>query len=155
LFSVEDSPKVFASLMLVIAVSPMLAPTAGGYLIQAFGWPYVFAFLGLMALFMLLATALKLPESYQTDPTYSLKPAPILASFGRVLREPQFFTYAFVNAFVFSGLFAYVSASPVLFIKIYQLSKTDYGWIFAGLSVAFIGSSQLNRSEEHTSELQS
>ena len=31
LFSVEESPKVFASLMLVIAVSPMLAPTAGGY----------------------------------------------------------------------------------------------------------------------------
>jgi len=42
LFTVEESPKVFASLMLVIAVSPMLAPTAGGYLITALGWKSVF-----------------------------------------------------------------------------------------------------------------
>ena len=144
LFTIEESPKVFASLMLVIAVSPMLAPTAGGYLIQALGWPYVFAFLGIMAIFLLLATAFKLPESYRPDPSYSLKPIPMLLSFGQVLKEPQFYTYALINAFVFSGLFAYVSSSPLLFIKIYQLSKTDYGWIFAGLSVVFIGSSQLN-----------
>ncbi|SEL46226.1 multidrug effflux MFS transporter [Parapedobacter koreensis] len=144
LFTVEESPKVFASLMLVIAVSPMLAPTAGGYLIEALGWRYVFVFLGLMAVSMLVATAIKLPESYKPDPSYSLRPKPILISFAQVLREPQFYTYALISAFVFSGLFAYVSSSPVLFMKIYHLSKTDYGWIFAGLSVVFIGASQVN-----------
>lgn len=144
LFTVEESPKVFASLMLVIAVSPMLAPTAGSYLIAAFGWRYVFVFLGLMAIAIFVATALKLPESYQPDPSYSLKPKPIMAGFAKVLREPQFYTYALISAFVFSGLFAYVSSSPVLFMKIYHLSKTDYGWVFAGLSVVFIGASQVN-----------
>src|SRR5690606_5364371 len=121
--------------MLVIAVSPMLAPTAGGYLIAALGWRYVFVFLGLMATLILAAAAIKLPKSYQPDPSYSLKPKPILTSFAQVLREPQFYTYALISAFVFSGLFAYVSSSPVLFMKIYHLSKTEYGWVFAGLSV--------------------
>ena len=144
LFTIAESPKVFASLMLVIAVSPMLAPTAGGYLIAALGWRYVFVFLGLMATLILAAAAIKLPESYQPDPSYSLKPKPILTSFAQVLREPQFYTYALISAFVFSGLFAYVSSSPVLFMKIYHLSKTEYGWVFAGLSVVFIGASQVN-----------
>lgn len=144
LFTVEESPKVFASLMLVIAVSPMLAPTAGGYLIAALGWKYVFVFLGLMAVFILLAAIFKLPESYKPDPNYSLKPKPILNSFFTVLKEPQFFTYALISSITFAGLFAYVSASPTVFMKIYQVSKTGYGWIFALLSVAFIGSSQLN-----------
>lgn len=144
LFSVEESPKVFASLMLVIAVSPMLAPTAGGYLISALGWQYVFVFLGIMAILMLLATIFKLPESYKPDPGYSLKPKPILNSFISVLREPQFSTYALISSITFSGLFAYVSSSPQVFMKIYEVSKTGYGWIFALLSVAFIGSSQLN-----------
>ncbi|MFD2287555.1 Bcr/CflA family efflux MFS transporter [Pedobacter petrophilus] len=144
LFTVSESPKVFASLMLVIAVSPMLAPTAGSYLIAELGWRYVFVFLGFMAVLMLLATIFKLPESYKPDPNYSLKPKPILNSFFTVLKEPQFSTYALISSVTFSGLFAYVSSSPAVFMKIYEVSKTGYGWIFALLSVAFIGSSQLN-----------
>lgn len=144
LFTVKESPKIFASLMLVIAVSPMLAPTAGGYLISALGWKYVFVFLGFMATLMLLASIFKLPESYKADPYYSLKPKPILSNFFSVLKEPQFCTYVLINAIVFSGLFAYVASSPTVFMKIYGLSKTGYGWIFALLSVAFIGSSQIN-----------
>ncbi|MFD2585283.1 multidrug effflux MFS transporter [Pedobacter vanadiisoli] len=144
LFSVDESPKVFASLMLVIAVSPMLAPTGGGYLISAFGWRYVFIFLGLMAVLMLLASIFKLPESYKPDPGYSLKPKPILTNFFTVLKEPQFYTYALISSITFSGLFAYVSSSPTVFMKIYEVDKTGYGWIFALLSVSFIGSSQVN-----------
>ncbi len=144
LFTVQESPKVFASLMLVIAVSPMLAPTAGGYLIAALGWQSVFVFLGLMAFLMLLASIWWLPESYQPDPSYSLKPKPILSNFLIVLKEPRFYTYALISAITFSGLFAYVSSSPVVFMDIYQVSETGYGWIFALLSVFFIGFSQIN-----------
>ena len=144
LFTVEESPKVFASLMLVIAVSPMLAPTAGGYLITALGWKSVFVFLGLMAGLMLLASMWKLPESYEPDPSYSLKPKPILSNFLIVLKEPSFYTYALVSAITFSGLFAYVSSSPVVFMDLYKVTETGYGWIFALLSVFFIGFSQVN-----------
>ncbi|MFI5453055.1 multidrug effflux MFS transporter [Pedobacter sp. UC225_61] len=144
LFTVRESPKVFASLMLVIAVSPMLAPTAGGYLIAALGWQSVFVFLGFMALLMLLTSIWWLPESYKPDPSYSLKPKPILGNFLLVLKEPGFYTYALVSAITFSGLFAYVSSSPVIFMDLYQVSETGYGWIFALLSVSFIGFSQVN-----------
>ncbi|MBB2144946.1 Bcr/CflA family efflux MFS transporter [Pedobacter sp. LMG 31464] len=144
LFTVKESPKVFASLMLVIAVSPMLAPTAGGYLIAALGWQSVFVFLSFMALLMLLACIWWLPESYKPDPTYSLKPKPILSNFLLVLKEPGFYTYALVSAITFSGLFAYVSSSPVVFMDLYQVTETGYGWIFALLSVSFIGFSQVN-----------
>lgn len=144
LFTVDESPKVFASLMLVIAVSPMLAPTGGGYLISALGWKYVFVFLGFMAALMLLASIFKLPESYKPDPNYSLKPKPIVNSFLTVLKEPQFYTYASISSITFAGLFAYVSSSPTVFMKTYEVSKTGYGWIFAILSISFIGSSQIN-----------
>lgn len=144
LFTVQESPKVFASLMLVIALSPMLAPTAGGYLIAALGWPSVFIFLGIMALLMLLTTIFWLPESYIPDSSYSLKPKPILKNFSIVLKEPRFYTYALVSAVTFSGLFAYVSASPVVFMDLFGVSETGYGWIFALLSSFFIGFSQVN-----------
>jgi DHA1 family bicyclomycin/chloramphenicol resistance-like MFS transporter len=144
MFAVKESPKVFASLMLVIAVSPMLAPTAGGYLIAGLGWQYVFVFLALMAVALLVACYFFLPDSYKPDPHYSLKPAPMVKKFLSVLVKPQFYTYALITSLSFAGLFTYVSASPMVFMGLYGVSKTGYGWIFAMLSVAFIGSSQVN-----------
>lgn len=144
LFSIDESPKVFASLMLVIAASPMLAPTAGAYFIASLGWPSVFVFLSVMALVMLLLSIWKLPESYKPDPTYSLKPKPIIGNFWLVVKAPSFYTYALISAITFSGLFAYVSSSPIVFMDIYQVSETTYGWIFALLSAFFIGFSQVN-----------
>ncbi len=145
LFPIKESAKVFASLMLVIAISPMLAPTAGGYLMTAFGWQSVFMFLAGMALLMLLAVVFFLPNSFRPDPEYSLKPEAMIIKFKSVLVVPQFYTYALITSLSISGLFTYVAASPMVFMNLYGVSKTGYGWIFALLSVAFIGSSQINR----------
>jgi DHA1 family bicyclomycin/chloramphenicol resistance-like MFS transporter len=42
------------------------------------------------------------------------------------------------------GLFVYVSGSPMVFMEIFKVGAKAYGWIFAGLSIGFIGASQLN-----------
>jgi DHA1 family bicyclomycin/chloramphenicol resistance-like MFS transporter len=144
LFPIKDSAKVFALLMLVVGASPMLAPTIGGYITAAWGWQAIFIALGSLGLLVMLACMLFLPESHQPDTSMSLKPGPIINGFWNVMREPQFYTYALTGALAFSGLFVYVSSSPVVFMDIFHMTEHQFGWIFAGLSVGFIGSSQLN-----------
>lgn len=144
LFPVKDNAKVFSLLLLVVGASPMIAPTVGGYVTSAFGWQAVFIILTGMGVAILAATFFWLPDSYKPDRTISLKPKPILLNFRDVLREPQFYTYAFTGAIAFAGLFAYVSGSPLVFMEVFHTDEKVYGWIFACLSVGFIGSSQLN-----------
>lgn len=144
LFPVEENARVFALLMLVLGLSPLLAPTLGGYVTTAFGWQSVFIILAIMGALLLVATRYGLPDGYQPDTSLSLKPRPILANFLAVLREPQFSTYAFAGGMSFAGLFAYVADSPLVFMDIFKVSGQVYGWIFAGLSVGLIGASQLN-----------
>ena len=144
LFPVKDTAKVFSLLMLVVGVSPMVAPTVGGYITAAFGWQLIFAILAAICAAVLIAVYTGLPESSKPDPSFSLKPKPILHSFLNVFREPQFYTYALMGAVAFAGLFAYVSGSPLVFMDIFGVSEQEYGWIFALLSVGFIGSSQVN-----------
>ncbi|UWY27160.1 multidrug effflux MFS transporter [Flavobacterium sp. TR2] len=144
LFPVKDIPKVFSLLMLVVGLSPMLAPTIGGYVTEDLGWHAVFFILMCMGIVILLASQFGLPNTYQPDTSISLKPKPILSNFALVLKEPQFYTYAFTGAVAFSGLFSYVAASPLVFMDIYKVDAKTYGWIFALMSVSFIGSSQLN-----------
>lgn len=144
LFPVKDNAKVFALLFLVLGTSPLLAPTAGSYLADSLGWQSVFIVLLGIAVLILVAVILTLPESYKPDPSYSLKPGPIVSNFLLVIRNPQFYTYAVAGSVAFSGLFAYVAGSPLVFMDVFDLSKKEYGWVFAGLSVGFIGSNQLN-----------
>jgi len=144
LFPVQDSAKVFSSLMLVVGVSPMIAPTVGGYVTAGFGWEAVFLILAGMAALITLAVYIGLPESSRPDTSISLKPKPILTNFYAVLREPQFYTYALSGAVSFAGLLAYVAGSPLLFMEIFRVSEKQYGWIFAFLSIGLIGASQVN-----------
>ena len=144
LFPVSESAKVFSLLLLVVGVSPMIAPTVGGYVTDAFGWQSVFIILAVMGAAILAAAALWLPNSYTPDTSISLKPKPILRNFRDVLFQPQFYTYAITGAVAFAGLFAYVAGSPLVFMEVFHTDGKVYGWIFAFLSIGFIGSGQLN-----------
>jgi DHA1 family bicyclomycin/chloramphenicol resistance-like MFS transporter len=144
LFPVNDSPKVFSLLMLVVGLSPMLAPTIGGYVIAGLGWHIIFIILACMGAAVLLASRFGLPHTRKPDTSISLRPKPIISNFKKVLIHPQFYTYALSGAVAFSGLFTYVAGSPILFMDIFDVSEKTYGWIFAFMSVSFIGTSQLN-----------
>lgn len=144
LFPVSENAKVFSLLLLVVGFSPMIAPTVGGYVTEAFGWHAVFIILTVMGVAILAATVLWLPDSYKPDKSLSLKPRPIILNFLEVIREPQFYTYSLTGAIAFAGLFAYVSGSPIVFMEVFHVGGKVYGWIFAFLSVGFIGSGQVN-----------
>ncbi len=144
LFEVKDSAKVFSSLMLVVAVSPIIAPTVGGYITAALGWRYVFAGLIVVDLIVLAGVYFLLPESKKPDPTHSLKPRAVIRNFAGILVHPQFYIYALTGAVAASGLYAYISGSPQVFIELYGVTEKQYGWIFAIIAVGVIGSSQIN-----------
>jgi len=144
LFEVRENAKIFSTLMLVVAVSPIIAPTLGGYITATLGWRYVFVMLIIVALIILAGIYLLLPESKKPDPNFSLKPAPIIKNFAGVIRHPQFYTYALTGAAGYAGLSAYISGSPHVFMEVFQVSEKQYGWIFALLAMGLITASQIN-----------
>lgn len=143
-FSIKESSKVFSLLVLILGASPLLAPTVGGYLASHVSWHWIFIILSAIALSLIAISFFLLPPDHSADHTVSLKIKPIVKNFIRVLKDRQFSTYTFTGAFAFAGLFVYVAGSPIIFMDIFHVSAQVYGWIFAGLSIGFIGSSQLN-----------
>jgi DHA1 family bicyclomycin/chloramphenicol resistance-like MFS transporter len=143
-FPAKETAKIISLLILVISASPLLAPSAGVYVAMHLGWQWVFIVLSAFVLLMLVISAWVLPEGHEPDRSISLRPLPILRNYGSVLKEPQFITYALSGAFAFSGLLVYVASSPIVFMEVFHASQQQFGAIFAGLSVGFIGSNQIN-----------
>jgi DHA1 family bicyclomycin/chloramphenicol resistance-like MFS transporter len=144
LFDVKENAKIFSTLMLVVAVSPIIAPTLGGYITAVLGWRFVFAMLIVVDILILGGIYFLLPESKKPDPNFSLKPASILKNFAGVIKHPQFYTYALTAAISAAGLYAYIGGSPHVFMEIFHVSEKQYGWIFALIAMGLIGASQLN-----------
>ncbi|HTQ63339.1 MAG TPA: multidrug effflux MFS transporter [Puia sp.] len=144
LFAVKDNAKIFSMLMLVVGVSPIIAPTLGGYLTATIGWRYIFVVLAFFGLAILAAVHFSLPESREPNPDHSLKPKPIIKSFVLILRDSQFYTYALTGSVASAGLYAYIAGSPYVFMELFHVSEKQYGWIFALIALGLIGASQLN-----------
>ena len=144
LYPLNQIAQAFSSLTLVIAVSPMVAPTVGGYVTAAFGWNYVFVMLAVITALIVVAVYFVLPQGRKADPSISLKPKAVLKSFYSVVKEPQFLVYGLSGGIATSATFAYIAGSPEVMITMYGFSEQEYGWIFAFLAFGLIGSTQLN-----------
>lgn len=144
IFPVEENAKIFSLLMLVLAVSPIIAPTLGGYMTALFGWQSIFYILAGIAGSTLLLVYFKLPAGREPESGLSLKPKPIISGFLEVAKVPQFYTYAFAGAIASSGLYAYIAGSPFVFMQLYHVSEKLYGWIFAIIAMGLISASQVN-----------
>lgn len=144
LFEPRESAKILSLLILILGVSPLLAPTIGGFLSIHLGWSSVFIALAIGSSVLLTLIAFFLPESHKADKSHVLRPLPILKTYLSILREPKFYTYATAGAVGFSGLFVYLAASPVIFMEVFKVSEQMYGWIFAFVAMGMIGTSQLN-----------
>jgi DHA1 family bicyclomycin/chloramphenicol resistance-like MFS transporter len=144
IFPVTKTAQVLALLTLVIAVSPMIAPTLGGFVTAYYHWHWVFIVLALLTIIIWMAVIWILPDGADPDELVSLKPNQVWRNYVQVLKNRQFLVYMSVGGIAGAAPFAYIAGSSDVFMNIYGVSETQYGWIFAILAFAMIGSTQLN-----------
>jgi DHA1 family bicyclomycin/chloramphenicol resistance-like MFS transporter len=144
LFPVTETAKIFSLLMLVIAVSPIVAPTLGGFATAQWGWHSIFIILAVLAAINIILVYFWLPLGAPPDTTKSLKPRSIINSFWTVFKTPQFYTYTLTGSFAASGLYAYIAGSPHVFMELYGVSEKQYGWIFGIIAMGLVTASQIN-----------
>lgn len=143
-FKPQETAKILSLLMLVIGISPILAPTIGGYFISHFGWNAIFYLLSIIVFLILLVVLFFLPEKQRTDSVSSLKPKTVWLAFQTVFKTPQFYINAFAGGIASSGLYAYLAGSSYVMMNVFHTSEKQYGWIFALIAAALVISSQLN-----------
>ncbi|MCF0048914.1 multidrug effflux MFS transporter [Dyadobacter sp. LJ53] len=144
LFPSDKRAEVFSLITLVIAVSPMIAPTVGGYVTASIAWQWIFIILAGIVSLIIAAIYFFLPTGREADNSVSLRPKAVMNGFATVIRQPQFLIYTLAGGLATAAPFAYIAGSSDVFMNIYKVTEQQYGWIFAFLAVAMIGSTQLN-----------
>ncbi|WP_248963459.1 multidrug effflux MFS transporter [Sphaerisporangium perillae] len=116
----RQAARAFAVLMGVLAIAPIVAPLAGGVLIETTGWRGVFAALALLSLLMFLAVLIALPETLPAHRRTAASAHPRAAR--ALLRDPGYVAPALAFTLGFGALVAYLAASPFFLRDLLGLS---------------------------------
>jgi DHA1 family bicyclomycin/chloramphenicol resistance-like MFS transporter len=137
-----EATRLMSMLMLVISISPILAPLTGGFIVESVGWRGVFWFVFATALLSLLLLATRLVETRAHHERAASSMASALKSYAFLMRDRQFLGLTMTGAFGVASFFSYLSNSSFVIMEHYHYSARAYGVIFGVNAVAFFAASQ-------------
>ncbi len=136
--------RVLSRLSLVNGLAPILAPVIGSQLLLVMPWRGLFVVLAAYGVIIVIAASLliveTLPPARRVDPGH----ATIGDRYRVLFADRVFIGVAIIGGMSFSGLFAYLSASPFLFQDVYGLDPQGYGLLFATNSIGVVAGVQIS-----------
>lgn len=140
---VQQASRSFSLLLLVMGLAPILAPLLGAWLLRYWHWRHLFHLQAGFGLVCLALTYYGLAES-RPPSRQPWRLTPLWASYQQLLGNGPFLRFSLTAGLAQAGIFAYIAASPLLFLQVYQVSNTQYAWIFGSNALGYIAASQLN-----------
>lgn len=145
LYPPQQGAHVLASASVLMAFGPLAGPLIAAYLYVQFGWRSSFLFLAACGLAVTAFALARLKETNDRPNPRALALGPMLVNYAALLRAPAFVAYTALLCASYGGLFAYLSGSSFVLIRVLGLSPTAYAWTFATMSVGFLAGTLLGR----------
>jgi DHA1 family bicyclomycin/chloramphenicol resistance-like MFS transporter len=132
-----------ALVMLIISVSPMLAPLAGSGIIALSGWRAIFATLAMAAGLSIGVTLLLQPETLAPGNRVPVRLSALLSGTATLLRDPVFMGLTFVGGFGMASFFVFLASASFVYTGHYGLSPTGFSIAFAANAAGFFAATQI------------
>ncbi|RVV98666.1 Bcr/CflA family efflux MFS transporter [Mesobaculum littorinae] len=138
-----EGTRLMAMVMLVISVSPMLAPLAGSGVISVAGWRAVFGVLAAAAVVSAVVTLTFLPETLPPARRHPVRLGQLRRDARLLLRDPKFMGLTFVGGFGMASFFVFIASASFVYVEQFHLTPTEFSLAFAANAAGFFGASQV------------
>lgn len=140
----EDFARAMSFVTLVITLAPLAAPMIGGHLAVWFGWRSIFWVLAGFALVVIAMVLWKIPETLSAENRQPLHFRSTIRNYVQLCRAGFAMGLIFSGAFSFAGMFAFLTAGSFVYIDLYGVSPSEFGYLFGLNIVAMIAMTSLN-----------
>jgi DHA1 family bicyclomycin/chloramphenicol resistance-like MFS transporter len=137
----HQAARLLAMRVMVLGLSPILAPVLGAAVIGVMSWRFIFWF---AAAYGLAASALLflIPETREPAHRTTTHVAKVLGVYGRLVRDRSYIGAVAVIALMQLAFSAYIADSSFVFIRIDHAPPWLYSAIYASNAVGFISLAQ-------------
>ncbi|WBI81547.1 Bcr/CflA family multidrug efflux MFS transporter [Pseudomonas aeruginosa] len=143
LYAREHSARMLSTLILIMAVAPLLGPLLGGQMLKLWSWHAIFwslAVVGVLTMLALLALPETLPAARRSQEPLS----GMLRAYGEVLRSRRLLGYAISGGFFYGGAYAFIAGTPFAYIDYYHVPAQAYGLLFGVNILGIMAANYLN-----------
>ena len=134
--------KLMAMVMLVISISPMLAPLAGSGMIAIGDWRLIFWALCGAAALSLLLTTFGLPETLAVKDRVPVNLPNLWRGTKVLVRDPVFMGLTLIGGFGFASFMVFIASASFVYTGQFGLSPTQFSVAFAINAIGFFAASQ-------------
>ncbi|WP_369991865.1 multidrug effflux MFS transporter [Pseudomonas xanthosomatis] len=146
-FEGQEARKLQSYLALVNNLAPLLAPLIGSLILMFGDWRWVYAALAICGVWLILGAQGGFKETLTSARPAASKS--LLASYLEIVKNRRFVFSTLIMAFNFAGMFAYIAASPLVFMNNLGLSSGGFAVLFALTAMGTIIGSWLNTRLTH------
>ena len=135
--------RMMALIMLVISVSPMLAPLAGSGILMLGSWRAMFWVLATIGLLSLALTIWAQPETLAPENRVPVNVRSLVRGAGVLVRDPVFMGLTLVGGFGMASFFVFISTAAFVYTGQFGLTSVQFSLAFAVNAIGFFAASQL------------
>ena len=143
-FDTRDASKALSLVMLVMGVTPILAPILGAQVLAFGSWREIFTIMTVCASLLLISVVWTMRETLSPEKTIPLGFGIIGRNYLALLRHKRFVCYTLAGGFGSAGMFSYIAGSPRVFIDIFHVEPAYFGILFGMNAAALIFTSQVS-----------
>lgn len=126
LYEGEKLSQFLSSLAVIIGLAPIVAPIAGGFLLDYTDWKGIFIVLLFLGI-IISGSGFFYQETLVKNKRLQGNITETFATFGKLFKNSPFVCYVLVIELTMGMFFSYLSSSPFIFQKMYQVSTSQYG----------------------------
>lgn len=136
LYSRDQSASTLGYVTMGMAMVPMVAPSIGGFLDQAYGWRTSFIAMMTFGGFAFFAARAR---AYETNhsPLSHIDFATLTRGWLALMRSPAFLGYTLSMSFLSIQFFGFLAAAPYLMVSVLGRGPAEYGLWFAACAIAY------------------
>ena len=138
-----QATRLMAAVMMVISVSPMLAPLVGSGLMAVFDWRAIFAALVVAACASLAILTLYQPETLHEADRQPFNLGAMRRGAAVLFTDPLFMGLTFLGGFGMASFFVFIASASFVYTGAFGLSPTGFSIAFAVNAIGFFASSQM------------
>ena len=137
LLSGNELAKAYSLLGLILTIAPIIAPLIGGWINVILGWRFIFLFMTIFGLIFLLISFINITETLKNENRTKFKINNIFSSYLAIINNRNALFYILFSSSSSAVFFAFLAASPFLYINKFNLTPIEYSYVFgAGAIIA-------------------
>jgi DHA1 family bicyclomycin/chloramphenicol resistance-like MFS transporter len=133
LYGRQQAARVLSMLILVMGVAPLLGPLLGGFVLVRWTWEGIFWVQAALGIGGIVGMAM-IRETLALSQRTRLGLTEMLVSYIELGAQPRLLGYALTSGAFYGATYAYLAASPFVYITLHHVPPQLYGWLF-GLNI--------------------